>query len=246
MTVENVISWLNLNEFPYWRVVLSQNPNTVVARSKSPQKNEGGQTIDLDLSESIKFFQECAKLFNNGVYTIQGRVTDASRNGEASYTFNVGESQNTNNQSTNFDHVIAGFQNSHNSEIAGLNRQLDAAIHDKQIAEIKHQYAVDELKRQLREAKANPKTDGLDKVNKIIEVFAPFMSKPSPQPNISGVQQNDLDLDEVSQEIAEHLETIKEALGSDEEFIKGLGVLAGIAKRSPNTLKTLINNYNQN
>lgn len=252
-THKDAAKWLDINKLPYWRVLMAAGAKNPVAKSLSLERDAKGTAIsEINIQESIAFFEQNAELLNPGLYILIARTSDKSTNAEQEYTFSIPQPESEAQAPTPSHYpggfnstttAINGINTAHYSEINTLKdqiRELQSLV-DEQRREYEKEKEIEKIKRRYEKQKENGK-GGLDQFQNIIAQLQVLMAKPpavaqaavagNPAAHQKGSEQAQANT--TALKIQNALKVLSDVLGGDSERLAGiLSTFAQIAKENP-------------
>jgi hypothetical protein len=261
MNIEKATEFLRKNNLAYWRV---EHSGKTCARSNEAEDGEKGKT-ELNLEDSISFFQESMDMHGPGIYKLIARKSAKGHNGEMTFPFSIKPDQPAGSvPQVGYDAI---------GTVVKAEMQAVKLEYELKFRELQHQQEVRELKKQIKEAKEGGE-EGWDKFNKAIGNImslinagkamqgapagvagtrpAPGPQRPQPvakpaQPPISGLDVDTVEEPEVTEvpsdpddeaRLSESLEKLYGVLG--DHLIPAMQSLANYGQQNPDQIKSFL------
>jgi YesN/AraC family two-component response regulator len=242
MNINKATEWLQLHNNPYWRIEQGGKP---VSKSNEAEEGEKGKS-ELSLDESISFFMQNAELLPDGWYVLKARKNAKGTAGEMQFRFKIEISAG----SSSTGHQVAGIGSVEvlESKFAALiaaKMEAQDQKYQAMLKEQKHEFELQELKKELKEAKEEKGAVGIDKIGEVIgqvnQMFTNYrlMNVPSNPAKVAGPTAAVSPANSPEKVIETALEDLHSVMGDD--LPSKLAKLAEMAKANPEQFKTYLN-----
>lgn len=208
--IDKAVEWLRINKIGYF--ILYDKSGNPVGRAES--------------DNTVKDFYDLTSTLCGGIYTIQGQKDKNNSASKVTYTFSIAEEKS---------HAVGNVD---------VNTSLLEQMHLQKLDFMKqfHELEMKQLKDKMKEPKEDK--DSLSKISGIFADVAKIMDNnntvkavASVAPaTVAGTTTNN---ETASDQVAKDLESIKDSLGGDEQFMKILARMAYKAKTDPANFKAM-------